>query len=130
MTINEDADAARRIDEVAADVVWVGLGPPKQDRWIAEHVGQLTEGRGVVLDHTVVPGHQALTLQPMPTGSRGPLGVRLHFPDEGGGRPVISGHCARVRSNEWPQAVADRLDIVGAVEAARTSDSGVDARIG
>jgi N-acetylglucosaminyldiphosphoundecaprenol N-acetyl-beta-D-mannosaminyltransferase len=42
MTVDEEADVARRIDEAAADVVWVGLGTPKQDRWIAEHVGQLS----------------------------------------------------------------------------------------
>ena len=33
----EDDDVLRRIDETRPDVVWVGLGTPKQDYWIAQH---------------------------------------------------------------------------------------------
>jgi len=31
----------RRIDAVRPDVVWVGLSTPKQERWMAAHVGRL-----------------------------------------------------------------------------------------
>lgn len=37
----EDADNVRRILEARPDVVWVGLGTPKQEHWMAAHVGQL-----------------------------------------------------------------------------------------
>jgi N-acetylglucosaminyldiphosphoundecaprenol N-acetyl-beta-D-mannosaminyltransferase len=33
----EDRDVLDRIDESGADVVWVGLGTPKQDFWVAQH---------------------------------------------------------------------------------------------
>ncbi|MEA2582813.1 MAG: N-acetylglucosaminyldiphosphoundecaprenol N-acetyl-beta-D-mannosaminyltransferase [Thermomicrobiales bacterium] len=33
----EDATTIRRINEAAADVVWVGLGNPKQEWWVANH---------------------------------------------------------------------------------------------
>jgi N-acetylglucosaminyldiphosphoundecaprenol N-acetyl-beta-D-mannosaminyltransferase len=33
----EDAAVLERIDASGADVVWVGLGTPKQDHWIARH---------------------------------------------------------------------------------------------
>lgn len=41
LTAQEDADAIERINASQADVVWVGLGSPKQDRWMAAHVGRL-----------------------------------------------------------------------------------------
>lgn len=31
----------QRINDASADIVWVGLGAPKQDYWMAEHVGRL-----------------------------------------------------------------------------------------
>ncbi len=34
---SEEEAAVRRINESGADVLWVGLGTPKQDLWIAEH---------------------------------------------------------------------------------------------
>jgi N-acetylglucosaminyldiphosphoundecaprenol N-acetyl-beta-D-mannosaminyltransferase len=38
----EDADIVRRINEARPDVVWVGLSTPKQERWMATHVDDLT----------------------------------------------------------------------------------------
>jgi N-acetylglucosaminyldiphosphoundecaprenol N-acetyl-beta-D-mannosaminyltransferase len=36
LTDSERDDVARRIDESGADVVWVGTGQPKQEKWMAE----------------------------------------------------------------------------------------------
>lgn len=33
----EDAEVVSLINESRADIVWVGLGAPKQERWMAEH---------------------------------------------------------------------------------------------
>ena len=41
LTADEDAEVSRRIEESGADVVWVGIGSPRQERWIAEHAGKL-----------------------------------------------------------------------------------------
>jgi N-acetylglucosaminyldiphosphoundecaprenol N-acetyl-beta-D-mannosaminyltransferase len=37
LTPQEDADVIRRINDSGADIVWVGLSTPKQERWMAEH---------------------------------------------------------------------------------------------
>lgn len=37
LTEEEDEEAVRRINESGADIVWVGLGAPKQERWMYEH---------------------------------------------------------------------------------------------
>jgi N-acetylglucosaminyldiphosphoundecaprenol N-acetyl-beta-D-mannosaminyltransferase len=37
LDVDEDADVCRQIDDSGADVVWVGLGAVKQERWMAEH---------------------------------------------------------------------------------------------
>jgi len=37
LTTEEDEEAVRRINAAAPDVVFVGLGCPKQERWMAEH---------------------------------------------------------------------------------------------
>ncbi|MBP1819435.1 WecB/TagA/CpsF family glycosyltransferase [Mycobacterium sp. OAE908] len=37
----EDDDVVHRIDDSGADIVWVGLSTPKQERWMAAHVGRL-----------------------------------------------------------------------------------------
>jgi N-acetylglucosaminyldiphosphoundecaprenol N-acetyl-beta-D-mannosaminyltransferase len=39
---DEDAEEIRRIDSTRPDYVWVGLGSPKQDRWVIDHKGRLT----------------------------------------------------------------------------------------
>jgi N-acetylglucosaminyldiphosphoundecaprenol N-acetyl-beta-D-mannosaminyltransferase len=41
LTQTEDEDLIRRINGSGADFVWVGLGTPKQERWMAEHRAQL-----------------------------------------------------------------------------------------
>jgi N-acetylglucosaminyldiphosphoundecaprenol N-acetyl-beta-D-mannosaminyltransferase len=41
LTPREDEDVVRMINDSGARLVWVGLSTPKQERWIAEHVGRL-----------------------------------------------------------------------------------------
>ncbi|MDX1545625.1 MAG: WecB/TagA/CpsF family glycosyltransferase [Rhodothermales bacterium] len=41
LTPEEDAAAVERINAARPDVVWVGLGMPKQERWMHAHVGRI-----------------------------------------------------------------------------------------
>lgn len=41
LTADEDADVCRRIADSGADIVWVGLSTPKQERWMDAHVGRI-----------------------------------------------------------------------------------------
>jgi N-acetylglucosaminyldiphosphoundecaprenol N-acetyl-beta-D-mannosaminyltransferase len=41
LTPQEDEAVVRRINDAGADIVWVGLSTPKQEYWMAEHVGRL-----------------------------------------------------------------------------------------
>ena len=41
MTEEEDKAIVERINEVNPDFVWVGLGAPKQEKWMAAHHGQI-----------------------------------------------------------------------------------------
>ena len=41
LTDDEDADVVARINGSGADIVWVGLSTPKQERWMADHVERL-----------------------------------------------------------------------------------------
>jgi N-acetylglucosaminyldiphosphoundecaprenol N-acetyl-beta-D-mannosaminyltransferase len=41
LTAEEDDSLVRRINQSAADVVWVGLSTPKQERWMHAHVARL-----------------------------------------------------------------------------------------
>jgi N-acetylglucosaminyldiphosphoundecaprenol N-acetyl-beta-D-mannosaminyltransferase len=41
LTGPEDDAVTRAINESSPDIVWVGLSTPKQERWMAEHVGRL-----------------------------------------------------------------------------------------
>lgn len=41
LTEAEDAEIVQRINDSQADVVWVGLGSPKQDHWMADHRARL-----------------------------------------------------------------------------------------
>jgi N-acetylglucosaminyldiphosphoundecaprenol N-acetyl-beta-D-mannosaminyltransferase len=41
LTEVEDQEVLRLINDSGADIVWVGLGSPKQEYWMAEHLGQL-----------------------------------------------------------------------------------------
>lgn len=46
MTEEEDRQAVERINAARPDIVWVGLSTPKQEYWMARHVGQI---KGAVL---------------------------------------------------------------------------------
>lgn len=41
LTDGEDTQVIRMIDESEADIVWVGLSTPKQEKWMLEHVGRM-----------------------------------------------------------------------------------------
>jgi N-acetylglucosaminyldiphosphoundecaprenol N-acetyl-beta-D-mannosaminyltransferase len=40
-TPEEDAELVQAMNEAGPDIVWVGLSTPKQERWMADHVGRL-----------------------------------------------------------------------------------------
>jgi N-acetylglucosaminyldiphosphoundecaprenol N-acetyl-beta-D-mannosaminyltransferase len=42
LTADENAEVVRLIEESGADCVWVGLGSPKQEHWLAEHRERLS----------------------------------------------------------------------------------------
>jgi N-acetylglucosaminyldiphosphoundecaprenol N-acetyl-beta-D-mannosaminyltransferase len=42
LTTAENAHIVEQINEAAPDIIWVGLGTPKQDLWMAAHRPQLT----------------------------------------------------------------------------------------
>ena len=41
LTPEEDQEIVDMINRANPDVLWVGLGAPKQDRWMAEHMGRV-----------------------------------------------------------------------------------------
>lgn len=41
LTDEEDEDVVRLINRSGADIVWVGLSTPKQERWMAAHLGRI-----------------------------------------------------------------------------------------
>lgn len=41
LTLEEDEVIIRRINDSKADIIWVGLGTPKQEYWMAAHLGRL-----------------------------------------------------------------------------------------
>jgi N-acetylglucosaminyldiphosphoundecaprenol N-acetyl-beta-D-mannosaminyltransferase len=41
LTPEEDEATVARINELAPDIIWVGLSTPKQEFWMASHIGQL-----------------------------------------------------------------------------------------
>ena len=41
LTAEEDGEVVRMINDSGARLVWVGLSTPKQERWMADHVGKL-----------------------------------------------------------------------------------------
>lgn len=41
LTIEEEQDVKKRIEQSGADILWVGLGAPKQEQWMAEHLGKI-----------------------------------------------------------------------------------------
>jgi N-acetylglucosaminyldiphosphoundecaprenol N-acetyl-beta-D-mannosaminyltransferase len=42
LTLEEDQAVVERINAAQPDIVWVGMSTPKQERWMAEHVGRLS----------------------------------------------------------------------------------------
>ena len=54
LTPSEDQAAVERMNAAQPDVVWVGLSTPKQERWMAAHMGQLNAsvliGAGAAFD--------------------------------------------------------------------------------
>jgi N-acetylglucosaminyldiphosphoundecaprenol N-acetyl-beta-D-mannosaminyltransferase len=42
LTFQEDRAVVERINAAQPDIVWVGMSTPKQERWMAEHVGHLS----------------------------------------------------------------------------------------
>ena len=42
LTREEDRSVIDRINTAAPDIVWVGLSTPKQERWMAAHLGRIT----------------------------------------------------------------------------------------
>lgn len=41
LTPEEDTDLVERINALQPDILWVGLGTPRQERWMAAYVGRL-----------------------------------------------------------------------------------------
>jgi N-acetylglucosaminyldiphosphoundecaprenol N-acetyl-beta-D-mannosaminyltransferase len=42
LTAEEDNQVTQRINAAQPDIVWVGISTPKQEHWMAEHVGRLS----------------------------------------------------------------------------------------
>jgi N-acetylglucosaminyldiphosphoundecaprenol N-acetyl-beta-D-mannosaminyltransferase len=42
LLVEEECAAVERINQAQADILWVGLGAPKQEYWMAEHLGLIT----------------------------------------------------------------------------------------
>ena len=54
LTEQEDAEVISRINETRPDFVWVGLGAPKQEIWMADHQGKINGfmvGVGAAFDY-------------------------------------------------------------------------------
>ena len=58
---SEDDEIVERVNATRPDIVWVGLGSPKQERWMAEHKGRISApvmvGVGAAFDF--LSGHKA-----------------------------------------------------------------------
>ncbi len=65
LTSAEDAQVVQMINAAAPDMVWVGLGAPRQEHWIAAHVGRLNApvllGVGAAFDFHAGAKRQAPT---------------------------------------------------------------------
>lgn len=42
LTEQQDCDVVEMINKTYPDIIWVGLGAPKQEKWMAEHLGKLS----------------------------------------------------------------------------------------
>jgi N-acetylglucosaminyldiphosphoundecaprenol N-acetyl-beta-D-mannosaminyltransferase len=41
LTDEEDRSIVEKINSAKPDIVWIGLGAPKQEKWMAEHIGRI-----------------------------------------------------------------------------------------
>lgn len=41
LTAEEDVEICKMIDDSGADIVWIGLSTPKQERWMSAHLGKI-----------------------------------------------------------------------------------------
>lgn len=46
LTDEEDAEVVNMINESGADIIWIGLGAPKQEKWMKAHEGKI---RGIMM---------------------------------------------------------------------------------
>lgn len=65
LTRLEDAEVVAQINSAAPDIVWVGLSTPKQEYWMADHIGQINApvmiGVGAAFDFLAGTKRQAPT---------------------------------------------------------------------
>ena len=63
LTEDEDRAIIEKINSANPDIVWVGLSSPKQERWMAEHLGKIEApvmiGVGAAFDFLSARKHQA-----------------------------------------------------------------------
>lgn len=62
LSAEEDEEIICRINEVKADFIWVGLGAPKQENWMADHQGKVhgfMVGVGAAFDYLAGNIHRA-----------------------------------------------------------------------
>lgn len=63
LTPEEDEEIVRMINEVGPDIVWIGLSTPKQERWMAAHIGRIAApvliGAGAAFDFLAGTKRQA-----------------------------------------------------------------------
>jgi len=44
LTDQEDAEIVQRINDAKPDIIWIGLGAPKQEKWMLDHIGKIQSG--------------------------------------------------------------------------------------
>lgn len=64
MTPQEDAQAVAEINATKPDFVWVGLGGPKQERWMAAHEGSRTSLDDLALVRRLTMRRATLSVRP------------------------------------------------------------------
>lgn len=73
LTSEEDAEIVDRINSSGAELVWVGVSTPKQERWMAEHVNRLASPAVLIGVGAAFDVHAGLKRRP--PGWLGPLGL-------------------------------------------------------
>jgi N-acetylglucosaminyldiphosphoundecaprenol N-acetyl-beta-D-mannosaminyltransferase len=87
LTPEEDAAIVERINESEADIVWVGLSTPKQEYWMAAHLGRLESPVMVGVGAARLPGRPQDPGAAMDTAQRPRVVVPL---GDGAGPPVAT----------------------------------------